>query len=485
MLLLLAVVGVVSVRGVVRQQQQQQASAQGSYIHISDMHLDLFSEPSKYSPAQFCRNPKFMPHAAAGSSSSSDDDDVAGRSLSERAQRQWQSLVDLGVAKHDRSFSAAHRGDASALNAALNAQLPPAPFGWQLCDSKPVMVDGLLADAAAFTASDAPDFLVMTGDWAAHLQLSLNSTITAVQTGARLLDKYFPNTLIVPSVGNNDVDPDYNVTCDMDDYVGMYLQWHQWIDDSQTANFLHFGGFESRLHQDKLRIFSLNSVLYSARAKNFEKDADPCGQLAWLAAGLASARADKARAIVIGHIPPKSIVTSPSQAAFYYWPLHQHSMLALLHQYHDVISMTLWGHSHRAEQWSDQQTSPAGLTTTVGGLMAPAITPLPSYPSYRVGTYDLQSFDFLDFTQRYLNLQQANINDAISVQTLYTYSEAYGLPDLKMTTLRDLRELLLSNHTLGERFLQYYFSGYEGSLWETVCSLDASFENYWKCRFSH
>lgn len=33
----------------------------GKFIHISDIHLDLLSDPSKYGPAQFCRDPKNMP----------------------------------------------------------------------------------------------------------------------------------------------------------------------------------------------------------------------------------------------------------------------------------------------------------------------------------------------------------------------------------------------------------------------------------------
>lgn len=456
------------------------AGTVGTYVHISDMHLDLFSDPTQYSPAQFCRNAKFMPH-----DDDVDEHEAQAYELSAVAQRQWARLVEDGIAKHDRVFSAAHRSNGTRAAAALNGNLPAAPFGWQLCDSKPLMVDGLLADAAAYTAASAPDFVVMTGDWAAHLQLSQNSTITAVQTGAALLAKHFPRSLIVPAVGNNDVTPDYNVSCSSTDNVGMYLQWHQWIPPSQTDNFLRFGGFETRLHAGSLRIFSINTVLYHTRVKEFAKDADPCGQFAFLAAGLAQARSDGARVIITGHIPPKSVVVSPSQAAYYFWPQHEDAFLTLLHQYHDVITMTLWGHSHHAEQWTDERTHKSGKTTVVAGLMAPSITPLPSYPSYRVGTYDLASFDFIDFEQRYLNLQEANQQGIIRVRSLYTFSQAYGLPNLKPATLVTLRDLLLSNDTLADRFLSYFFSGYNPNKWETVCSLVSTLEAYWQCRFTH
>jgi hypothetical protein len=439
-----------------------------TYVHLSDMHLDLLSDPSKYSPAQFCRNEKDFP---------SDN----------RVELTWSQLVTDGIAKPDRTFSKAHRANATAVNAALNSVVRSSynvPFGWQLCDSKPAMVDALLADAA--NVAGTPDFVVLTGDWAAHMQPSLNSTLAAVSRGAELLDAHFNASTIVPVIGNNDVFPDYNMSkCYSPDLVGMYLQWFDWIPDSQVDNFLKFGGFETRLHHDKLRIFSINTVFYHTRVKEFANVSDPCDQFAFLAAGLKQAEADGAQVIVTGHIPPKTILAMGSQAASYYWPMHQESMLALLHQFSHIITATLWGHSHHDEFFTDTRTDMSGKTTTVSGLMAPSITPLPAYPSYRVGTYDRNTFQLLDYEQHALNLQEANINGVANVKLLYTFSETYGYADVSMTTIASLRHKLANNATASASFLVNYNAGYDDNGFQTVCSLCASAEEYWNCRFVH
>jgi hypothetical protein len=439
-----------------------------SYVHLSDMHLDLISDPSQYSPAQFCRNEKDFPPE-------------------DRVELTWSHLVADGIAKHDRTFSKAHAANATAVNAALNAavrSMYDVPFGWQLCDSKPAMVDALLADAAKVAGT--PDFVLLTGDWAAHLQLSQNTTLAAVSKGAELLGKHFNASTIVPVIGNNDVFPDYNMTkCYSSDLVGMYLQWYRWIPDSQIDNFLKFGGYETRLHNDKLRIFSINTVFYHSRVKVFGNVSDPCDQLAFLTAGLKQAEADGAQVIITGHIPPKTVVVSPSQAAFYYWPMHQDNILALLHQYSHVITATLWGHSHHDEFWVDTRTDKSGKTTTVAGLMAPSITPLPSYPSYRIGTYDPSTFALLDYEQHSLNLQEANIKGVATVKHLYTFSTTYGYANVSMTTIANLQDQLVNNDSVSASFLGNYYAGYDPDRFETVCSLVSTLEAYWKCRFKH
>jgi hypothetical protein len=435
---------------------------------MSDMHLDLISDPSKYSPAQFCRNEKDFPPA-------------------DFVERTWQFLVADGIAANDRTFNTKHSTNASLTNAALNAVVRSSfnvPFGWQLCDSKPAMVDALLADAAKVAGS--PDFVLLTGDWAAHLQLSQNTTLSAVGTGAELLNKHFNASTIVPVIGNNDVFPDYNMTkCYSSDLVGMYLQWYRWIPDSQIDNFLKFGGFETRLHNGKLRIFSINTVFYHSRVKAFGNVTDPCDQFAFLSAGLKQAEADGAAVIITGHIPPKTVVVSPSQAAFYYFPAHQDAMLTLLHRYAHVITATLWGHSHHDEFFVDSRTDKAGKTTVIAGLMAPSITPLPSYPSYRIGTYDPSTFALLDYTQHSLNLQQANINGVATVHALYTFSTAFGLPDVSMASIATLQSQLVNNASTSAVFLGNYYAGYDPDRFETVCSLTSTLEAYWNCRFTH
>ena len=190
-------------------------------------------------------------------------------------------------------------------------------------------------------------------------------------------------------------------SCSSSDLVGLYMNWAPWIPKSQISNFLKviscfrffkkkflffaksfqllffflqicfhlifffkknkrltfrfhsylnktkFGGFEQQVHNGKLRVLSINTVFYHLRNKHYAKTHDPCGQQAWLRSALEQARADNARVYVVGHIPPKAVVASPSQASQFWYPLHQEPFLDLLHEFSDVIASTLWGHTHQ------------------------------------------------------------------------------------------------------------------------------------------
>lgn len=57
------------------------------------------------------------------------------------------------------------------------------------------------------------------------------------------------------------------------------MQWKKWIPSSEAKNFVQFGGFQKQLHGGRLRVFSLNTVLYHVRNKAFKDVADPCGQM--------------------------------------------------------------------------------------------------------------------------------------------------------------------------------------------------------------
>ena len=154
------------------------------FVHVSDVHLDEYSQPDAYSPAQFCRNPKFMPKpdrvARTWRRLQADGVVPAG------AAPLFVRLADAASAKADDtnaddtdSLDVSPDADALALELArtdelLAAAAPPLasapaharfhkPFGWQLCDSYPASVAALINDAASVAPN--PDFVVLTGDW--------------------------------------------------------------------------------------------------------------------------------------------------------------------------------------------------------------------------------------------------------------------------------------------------------------------------------
>lgn len=114
------------------------------------MHLDIYSQPDKFSPAQFCRDPKFMPSFEA-------------------MARTWSFLqADGHVPSATPPFLSENASQAvqtidAALRSAGGQDRYEKPFGWQLCDAYPASVSSLLLSAAKTVAS--PAFVVLTGDW--------------------------------------------------------------------------------------------------------------------------------------------------------------------------------------------------------------------------------------------------------------------------------------------------------------------------------
>jgi hypothetical protein len=152
------------------------------FIHFSDLHLDLLSEPKKYGPSQFCR--EHLPS-------------------SESLRRSVEFMRQDGLVK------APFITDAKAarpLN--LLAQTYNVSYGWMLCDAVPELVSALFADMAATMPN--PDFIIGSGDWVAHLQPSEKTTFQTIQLSADIVKKHYPNTIVVPAVGNNDIFEGYN-----------------------------------------------------------------------------------------------------------------------------------------------------------------------------------------------------------------------------------------------------------------------------------
>ena len=145
------------------------------------------------------------------------------------------------------------------------------------------------------------------------------------------------------------------------------------------------------------------------------------------------------------------------------------------------------------EFWTDTRNS-----STVGGLIAPSITPLPSAPSCksciwfkqaekkikkkklrlifinrfkfeidRIGTMRQDTYEVVDYEQRRVLLKEANRNSKYEVDLEYTYSSAYGQNDATPSSLNALRAALIANETLGGEFLSRFFAGYNDGLYST------------------
>jgi 3',5'-cyclic AMP phosphodiesterase CpdA len=203
-------------------------------------------------------------------------------------------------------------GTSNAIGSSSSCQQPvnsATQYGQKGCDSPQLLIQLALNQARNLTPFD---FILVTGDLCRHgndqLENPVNDTQQILSHLTQLLVEAFGDTKIVPSLGNNDVTPDYyldidNATEDMLTMVSQGLGGLLQTDD-ERASFLQ-GGYLACNVTDTISILSLNTVIYSTNhlPKN-QLYEDPLGQFAWLERQLKVAQASNRVVYIVGHIPP-------------------------------------------------------------------------------------------------------------------------------------------------------------------------------------
>lgn len=117
----------------------------------------------------------------------------------------------------------------------------------------------------------------------------LKETIEAV---AQMFAQYFPETLIVPSIGNNDGKKDYQGIdmSDKADYYGFYFD-HWFTMHSHNSRLkeldeikktLMYAGYYRVDVDSKLSILALNTVYFNKKNDVFYQGNEIADQLAWM-----------------------------------------------------------------------------------------------------------------------------------------------------------------------------------------------------------
>jgi sphingomyelin phosphodiesterase acid-like 3 len=297
------------------------------------------------------------------------------------------------------------------------------------------------------------DFIIVTGDFGRHgndqLENPMNATQQILSNVSQLLVEAFGDTRIVPSLGNNDVTPDYYLDVDnategmltmVSRGLGALLQTND-----ERASFLR-GGFLSCNVTNTITILSLNTIIYSTDHLPVNQlYEDPLGQFVWLERQLELAQASNRAVYITGHIPP-------AVGSFEHYQLWQDQYLSkyyeLLAKYQGVVMGQLFGHLHSDEF----------RLTKVGGfsyplLLAPSITPIyGNNPSIRVVRYEQDSGLMLDYDTYYLDLTSdtpewrkgASFQDSFPVLNLSSISLEHILANLTNSSESPLWEEVVS-----------------------------------------
>ncbi|KAI9494399.1 Metallo-dependent phosphatase-like protein [Zychaea mexicana] len=180
------------------------------------------------------------------------------------------------------------------------------------CDAPPRLANHVI-DWIADGWKEEIDFIVWTGD------------------NARTIP-------IIPCIGNNDVHP-HNQLQETVNILETYSEmWRDFIPADQLPTFRQ-GGYYAIDVAPGLRVLVLNTLYFydsNDAVKGCEKRKGPGhDHLEWIRAQLATARRDRARVYMIGHVPP-------SERTFYSSCLDLYTDVSL--EYRDIIGGHMYGH---------------------------------------------------------------------------------------------------------------------------------------------
>lgn len=326
-----------------------------------------------------------------------------------------------------------------------------------------------------------PAFLLVPGDFLAHSYQKRFSVVAAdhseaayrafvlktVQLLAGQLQAAFPDTPILPVLGNNDADcGDYRLQPG-----GPFLH-----DTLPLMRTLLRGGFGADFDADwtasgnydvahpalpGVRVIFANTVFFSRNYHNACGSGEPAKEtLDWLRTHLDRARQHGEKVWLLYHIPPGIDVYATLRgkgcpdAIVSMWDTSDVAQFTeLQHEFADTIEATFAGHTHRDE---------FRLTGAPGGhdgfvLVVPALSPVYGQnPAFQVFAYDANG-GILDSTTHYIaNLTAAAVGSAPEWRTESPFSTAWQLPRLDLTSLEALYERIGTDRDAGTRWLLRY-----------------------------
>lgn len=405
------------------------------FFHVSDMHLNPYYDPHA-PPATYCKNTKGRASAAA--------------------QRQY-------------------------------------PFGKFGCDTPPALLNATLH--AMVEVQPDPSFIVVGGDWSGHGMPNESVVFEMVEQASRTLRHFFPDTLVIPALGNNDFTDDYHYPVDtptqwMSEISSLWSTLGFLSTSQQRTSFQEGGYFAADAASGRVRVLVLNSLFYSTsfRATNDSSEwaptppedlpADPNGQLAWLEKELASARSDGVPVIVSFHIPPGCDAWDESAM----W--HEKFQVpydALVLEYRDIIKLHLGAHSHADEfrllRRPDEDDS-EGLV-----LMNPAVSPVfNNNPAFRLFTAASDFSSITNYKQYYVDIVKANQNGKALFEIEYDVQSAYSVPDVSPSSFDDVVLQISTDVTAYDQWLMRKYVSHAPKRSRQVCSLiHQSLSEYRKC----
>jgi sphingomyelin phosphodiesterase acid-like 3 len=277
----------------------------------------------------------------------------------------------------------------------------------------------------------------------------------------------FPDTPILPALGNNDDDcGDYQVEPNGGFLADTLPLLRRLVGSLGAPGFdaewPHYGNFA--VSAGRIRIVFPNTVLFSKHYRNAcgtKPEPDP-GQatLRWLGAELAAAKEAGRPVWLVYHIPPgiDGYATwykgaCPDRIVPMWRPADAEGFAKLLRQYGDTVKANIAGHTHM----DDFRLMGDAAGNYGFALITPALSPIfGQNPAFRTMTYD-EGGGLLDQTTYNLtNLFETAIGLKPRWQAEYTFTREWSLPRIDLPSLAQLYAAIGQNADIRERWHAVY-----------------------------
>lgn len=406
---------------------QVKSTSQGSILSASDMHFDPFFDPTLI-------NKLIMSPVG-----------------------QWQGIFASSAIKTPNSYK--HDSNYPLFNSAL---------------------------AAMKRQNPNPAFMVITGDFLCHdFQTNYKTygkaypdsmrafSSKTIQFMALMLDQYFPKTVILPVLGNNDsFCGDYMI-----DPAGRFLSMfakafvplqrnHNTVADKAFISQFSKGGYYTfNLHDGSGgTMIMMNTIFFSVNYKDTCGSAlvNPAGaELDWLAGVFKKHSAQKGKLWLACHIPPginaySSAGKCPQGIVTMWRDSCNQAYLSMIRRYAPIIKAGFAGHTHMDDfRVFHNNGKPVSMMH-----ITPAVSPLFSNnPGFQSISYSKTSFGLLNIKTYYLNLSAATSAWALE----YDYQKTYRVSNLSPASLDAVRNKISTNPAYLSYYMKYYYVGNEAA----------------------
>jgi len=227
--------------------------------------------------------------------------------------------------------------------------------------------------------------------------------------------------------------------------------WQNWIDESEWYTFLK-GGYYTKLIHPKLRLIVLNCLYteklnFMDRFKSFgENYNDPGTHIEWLYTVIKKAYKNNEKVWIVGHVFPNS---GEAQYRF------KEAMIDLVYKYNTTILNQFWGHAH--SDFFILYTK--NNKSYAHGYIPGSIVPSEHNPTFRVYTYNRDTYEIINYYQYTLNIEQLNSGNMVDYKLEYDAKSSYHLNDLNSDSWQNLYDRMQTNNTLFDIFRQHNLPG--------------------------